>query len=114
MNQFGFETLMTSLQLDFGRFPAMLSAISLVIWLYLLFARGFFWLGSVRDASQPPVPSKWPAVAIVVPARNEAGLIGSSLRSLLRQNYPGPVMLIVVDDDSGDGTAAAARTPSLA
>jgi hopene-associated glycosyltransferase HpnB len=87
----------------------MLSAISLVIWLYLLFARGGFWLGSVRDASQPPVPSKWPAVAIVVPARNEAGLIGSSLRSLLRQNYPGPVTLIVVDDDSGDGTAAAAR-----
>jgi hopene-associated glycosyltransferase HpnB len=88
----------------------MLSAISLAIWLYLLFARGFFWLGSVRDASRSPVPSKWPSVAIVIPARNEAGLIGSSMRSLLHQKYPGPVTLIVVDDDSSDGTAAAARS----
>lgn len=87
----------------------MLSAISLVIWLYLILARGGFWLGSVRDGSRPPVPPKWPAIAIVIPARNEAELIGLSMRSLLRQDYPGPVTLIVVDDDSSDGTAALAR-----
>jgi hopene-associated glycosyltransferase HpnB len=84
----------------------MLSAISLVIWLYLILARGGFWLGSVRDGSRSPAPPRWPSVAIVIPARNEADLIGASMRSLLRQDYPGPVTLIVVDDDSSDETAA--------
>jgi hopene-associated glycosyltransferase HpnB len=45
----------------------------------------------------------------VIPARDEAGLIGASLRSLLRQNYAGSLSIIVVDDDSSDGTAAAAK-----
>jgi hopene-associated glycosyltransferase HpnB len=87
----------------------MLSAISLAIWLYLVFARGSFWLAAVRDGSRLPVPPKWPAIAVVIPARNEAELIGLSIHSLLRQDYPGAVALIVVDDDSSDGTAAVAK-----
>jgi hopene-associated glycosyltransferase HpnB len=87
----------------------MLSAISLAIWLYLVFARGNFWLAAVRDGSRLPVPPKWPAIAVVIPARNEAELIGLSIHSLLRQDYPGAVTLIVVDDDSSDRTAAVAK-----
>src|SRR5260221_14200186 len=87
----------------------MLSATSLVIWLYLILARGGFWLSTVRDGSRPPAPPRWPSVAIGIPARNEADLIGASMHSLLRQDYPGPVTLIVVDDDSSDETAAAAK-----
>ncbi len=39
------------------------------------------------------------------PARNEADVIGASVSSLLRQDYPGP-LTFVVDDDSSDDTAA--------
>jgi hopene-associated glycosyltransferase HpnB len=36
-------------------------------------------------------------------------LIGASIQSLLRQEYPGPLSVFVVDDDSNDGTAAIAE-----
>ena len=47
---------------------------------------------------------------MVVPARDEAPLIGQSLRSLLTQNYAGALRIIVVDDGSSDGTGAMARS----
>jgi len=83
--------------------------ISALIWLYLMTARGAFWLASVRDQAQPRIPAKWPALVIVVPARNEADVVEGSLRSLLRQDYAGPLTIILVDDDSSDDTAARAR-----
>jgi hopene-associated glycosyltransferase HpnB len=52
----------------------------------------------------------WPSVVAVVPARNEADLIARSLGSLLAQDYPGPFRVILVDDQSGDGTGALARS----
>ena len=54
------------------------------------------------------LPSILPSVAVVVPARNEAENIAQSMTSLLRQEYPA-FSLIVVDDDSDDGTADVAR-----
>jgi hopene-associated glycosyltransferase HpnB len=81
----------------------------LAIWAYLLAARGQFWRGTVRDASTPPRPARWPSVAVVIPARNEADCIAASVQSLSRQSYAGDVRIIVVDDDSSDGTAAIAR-----
>ena len=86
----------------------LLAAVSLGIWLYLVFARGFFWLGRERDDGAIMLPPILPSVAIVVPARNEADNIAQSVTSLLRQTYPA-LSLIVVDDDSDDGTAAVAR-----
>ena len=59
----------------------------------------------MRPSRRPPMP---PPVAIVVPARNEADNIAQSVTSLLRQDYPA-LSLIVVDDDSDDGTADVAR-----
>jgi len=44
-------------------------------------------------------------VAAVVPARNEADCIGRTIASLLAQDYPGPWTVILVDDDSSDGTS---------
>ena len=83
---------------------------SLLVWIYLLAARGGFWLANIReDRVAPPVPAAWPAVAAIIPARDEAEHIGSTVASLLAQDYPGLLTLIVVDDQSTDGTAAAAR-----
>jgi hopene-associated glycosyltransferase HpnB len=55
------------------------------------------------------VPRAAPAVAVVVPARDEADVIAASVGSLLVQDYPGPYRVILVDDVSADGTAAVAR-----
>jgi hopene-associated glycosyltransferase HpnB len=85
-----------------------LAALALAIWLYLVFARGGFWLGRERDDGVPPRPAVPPSVAVVVPARNEADSIAESVSSILRQDYPG-LSLVLVDDDSDDGTAGVAR-----
>ena len=89
-------------------FAAALAALTALIWLALLFGRGFYWLGRVRDDERVPAPERWPSVVAVVPARNEAAVIGESVGSLLRQDYPGALAVIVVDDDSSDGTGAVA------
>ena len=41
----------------------------------------------------------------MIPARNEAEGIGECIGSLLRQDYPGDWSILLVDDDSNDGTA---------
>jgi hopene-associated glycosyltransferase HpnB len=46
---------------------------------------------------------------VLVPARNEAEVLPSTLPALLAQDYPGAWHLVLVDDRSTDGTAAAAR-----
>ena len=90
----------------------MIVAISLLpvaIWAYLLFGRGWFWLCRERDdsaAAKPP--DTWPSVVAIIPARDEADMIALSVGSLLRQDYPGAFSVVVVDDQSTDGTAAAA------
>ncbi|MGI4855751.1 MAG: glycosyltransferase [Janthinobacterium lividum] len=94
---------------------AVLACISLLIWTVLLFFRGDFW--KVRlPASDLSLPTgeTWPAVVAVVPARNEADVIGPAVRSLLSQRYAGALSVIVVDDHSDDGTAAAAQAAAVA
>ena len=126
-----------------------LALLTLAIWIYLLFGRGFFWLvpfisplrpigaeGAseservrsgvtglkghltlpVADATGPlPLPrfaaerASWPSVVAVIPARNEAAVVGRAIASLLAQDYPGPFRIVLVDDHSSDGTAEAAR-----
>ncbi len=87
-----------------------IGALSLAIWLYLVMARGGFWRARERDdLGVPAEPAVWPAVTAVVPARNEADVIGRAIGSLLAQDYPGPFRVILVDDQSADGTADVAR-----
>jgi hopene-associated glycosyltransferase HpnB len=84
----------------------VLGLAALAIWLYLLSARGGFWLANHRDGAVPVgVIEHWPSVVAVVPARNEADVIGQSLESLLRQDYPGSLRIVLVDDSSEDGTS---------
>ena len=84
------------------------AALALGIWIYLAAGRGAFWRCAERDDADPPAPAAWPGVAVVIPARDEADGIGRCLDSLLRQDYPGPWSVILVDDGSSDGTAAVA------
>jgi hopene-associated glycosyltransferase HpnB len=87
----------------------VIGGISLAAWIYLLLFRGFFWLMRERDdLDLPPEPGVWPAVVAVVPARNEADVIARSIGSLLSQQFPGDFRVVLVDDNSEDGTSAAA------
>jgi hopene-associated glycosyltransferase HpnB len=87
----------------------IIALITLAVWVYLLAARGGFWLARERDDRDAPAqPAAWPTVVAVIPARDEAATIGATVRSLLAQAYPG-LVIILVDDGSQDGTAAAAE-----
>jgi len=63
-----------------------------------------------RRLQPAPVPADAPAVAIIIPARDEAEDIGDCLASILAQTYPRDrLSIIVVDDHSADGTAEIVR-----
>jgi hopene-associated glycosyltransferase HpnB len=83
----------------------------LAIWFYLLVGRDRFWQLNERDDAQPlpPEPERWPLVVAVVPARNEADVIQTSLAGLLAQDYAGEFHVVLVDDQSEDGTGDVAR-----
>ncbi len=86
-----------------------LSALSLLIWLYLALFHGRYWRADQRLPAETPHLQSWPDVIAVIPARNEADVIGIAVNSLLSQDYPGNLSVIVVDDQSTDGTAAVAH-----
>ncbi|MFE2377743.1 glycosyltransferase [Streptomyces sp. NPDC059398] len=82
---------------------AWIAVCSLAVWMWLLLGQGLFWR---TDQRLPPraAPADWPSVAVVVPARDEAGVLPLSLPSLLAQDYPGEAEVFLVDDGSSDGT----------
>jgi hopene-associated glycosyltransferase HpnB len=82
-----------------------LAALPLLIWICLALARGGFWRLApfIDSGSRDPAPAR--RVVIVIPARNEAAVIGAAVSSLATQTFTGFVHLIVVDDASTDGTA---------
>ena len=91
--------------------PVALISVGMVVvlvWAYLLVAHGRFWcIGRLM----PPAPSSdtRASVAVIIPARNEAEFIAESVASLLRQNLVRDLRIFVVDDNSTDATAQAAR-----
>ena len=88
------------------------SAGSLAIWLWLVFARAWFWRTDQYLEFSPEGPSansEWPSVIAVVPARNEAEMLPLTLPGLLGQDYPGQFHIYLVDDRSEDGTATVAQ-----
>ena len=87
----------------------ILTLFSLIIWIILLLFRGNFWKADQKLPQVQKPLCHYPNVAVIVPARNEAALIETSLRSLLNQNYPGLSSIILVDDQSQDKTADIAQ-----
>lgn len=65
----------------------------------------------------PPEPTKWPRVSVIMPGRNEADRIEAAVRSRMSDDYP-DIEFILVEDRSDDGTAEitdklAAENPKL-
>lgn len=88
---------------------AVLAAVAVATWLYLALLHGGFWRADQRLPRTRGDPDRWPDVAAIVPARNEAVMLPQALPSLLAQDYPGDLGVVLVDDGSTDGTAAAAE-----
>jgi hopene-associated glycosyltransferase HpnB len=85
----------------------IVATLTAVTWSYLALARGSFWhlnIASVHGSDKSRFSG---CVAAVVPARDEAELIGPVVTSLLNQRVRMPVLL--VDDESTDGTTDIAR-----
>ncbi len=86
-----------------------LATASLAMWSWLLLCRGGFWKAGERlNREYGATGGPWPPVTAIVPARNEAEVIGSALRALAAQDYAGRLTIVVVDDGSTDATAATA------
>ena len=85
------------------------AAVTLAIWIYFLLFRGGFWREFRRGAGPPPAPSSTaPRIVAIVPARDEADVVGRAIASLAAQRPPGYFHIILVDDHSTDGTGAIA------
>lgn len=90
-----------------------IAAVPVLAWIYLLAGHGGYWRTDQRLPAGPAVestdPASWPTVVAVVPARDEAAILPQTLPTLLGQEYPGELTIILVDDESSDGTAEVAR-----
>lgn len=84
---------------------AGIGALSCLIWVVMIAAWGRFWRVTTLPECREVQADSAPRVAAVVPARNEADVIGPVVRSLLAQDYPGTLRIFVVDDHSTDDTA---------
>ncbi len=85
-----------------------LSILSLGSWIYLVFYRGNFWRVGETLPREAAKRDNWPSVVTIVPARNEAGVINTTVKALLKQDYPGKLRILVVDDQSRDRTGKVA------
>ena len=84
----------------------IVAGLALAVWIYLIAGRGGFWLAQRYDDLAPaPAREMWPRINVVVPARDEALSIGACIRSILSQPYAGELSVILIDDQSQDGTA---------
>ena len=62
-------------------------SVTCLSWAYLMIARGGFWRAAERDETVPAAgQTKRPRVVAVIPARDEADVIGASVESLLAQH----------------------------
>jgi hopene-associated glycosyltransferase HpnB len=92
-----------------SKFVRIISLLMVCSWTGLLVARGRFWDPPADRLRDPDESSGAPEVHIVVPARNEAPIIGETLPTLFAQRYAGRLGITLADDNSDDGTAARAH-----
>jgi poly-beta-1,6 N-acetyl-D-glucosamine synthase len=100
--------------LQVQRLLVRLVLISLIIFLAILFVRYFalLWFGYLQHTEKTVRGSEGssfvPPVTVVVPAYNEARVIGEAIETLLNLDYP-VYEVLVIDDGSSDNTLTIAR-----
>lgn len=84
------------------------AVLSILLFFGLVLLLNLFTYPRLRPASELPGhvrKQRYPLVSILLPARNEAHCIEACIRSLVAQDY-GPLEVLVLDDQSSDGTGA--------
>jgi len=97
----------------FFSFATVGATLGLLAWVYLALGHGGFWRAGKLLAPEisPGLPEL--RVVAVVPARDEADVVGRCVTSLLTQQGVN-IVVILVDDGSTDGTANVAREAAKA
>lgn len=91
----------------------VIAVFSLLAWIGLLTGRGNYWRADQR-LERAPSPKQWPAIAVIIPARDESDTIGPVISSHMACRYRGNLTIILVDDQSSDGTGHIAKTAAQA
>jgi hopene-associated glycosyltransferase HpnB len=81
--------------------------LALLIWLYLWLGHGQYW--RIQEPPSDITSSQSARIAVIIPARNEAEVIGNAITSLMQQSGPHLLHIFLVDDGSSDGTARLAQ-----
>ncbi len=89
----------------------ILAAAALACWITVLLAPWYAWLCRERLEAEPAMSPSAPDFTVLIPARDEAGVIGDALRAGAAAAPDARV--IVIDDESGDATAEIARASGM-
>jgi hopene-associated glycosyltransferase HpnB len=90
-------------------FLLAVSLLAVAAWIYLVAGHGGFWRTDQRLPQVGALPTRWPAVVAIVPARDEAEMLPLTLPTLLNQRYEGDLTVLLVDDESSDDTGEIAQ-----
>jgi glycosyltransferase involved in cell wall biosynthesis len=85
----------------------LLTLIVLVAWV-LAFLRTVVNLALIPPLRREARPEREPLLSVIIPARDEARVIGRTVRAFLAQSYPN-LEVVVVNDRSADGTGDLVR-----
>ncbi len=89
--------------------------LALFVITFIAYVPGFmnaFLIGSILLDRRPPrvAIGEYPEIDVLVACYNESGNIVDTIESLARQDYPGRVSVLVIDDGSTDGSLMLALT----
>lgn len=87
----------------------ILAGLCLIIWCGLTFGWHRFWKADQKLPVTSTSLTALPSVVAVVPARNEEETIERCLKSILAQDYPGNLRVVLSNDSSTDATDDIAR-----
>jgi len=89
-----------------------LASIGVLIWLAIILLPWRPWdTREVLDSTSSPLDADLRDITVLIPARNEAHVIGTTLSSLKNQGHG--LAIILVDDRSTDGTVAVAQASGM-
>jgi glycosyltransferase involved in cell wall biosynthesis len=84
----------------------LVAVFDLLFWIVigLDWFRGIRKVHTLRNVETEPISGAYPSLSVIAPARDEERGVGESVRSMLAQDYPGPLEVVAVDDRSTDRT----------
>ena len=84
---------------------AVWSLIGVIVFVYLGYPLVIGLIGVIRQRRPNADPNRLPSLALLIPAHNEASVIGQKLANVLKSDYPpDKLRIIVISDASDDGT----------